>query len=562
MRRRFIRRREQIDISITSTLSVRLCGTGSAVITADRLAIVVLAVVAAIAAITFRDYGLGWDDYTHSQYGDLLLALYGSGFADQRALSFVNLEKYGGGFDMAAAIVAKVLPFDLFETRRLVGAGVGIIGLIATWRIGRRLGGPTAGLVALVLLATCPLYYGHMFMNAKDAPFAAAMAVLLLGMVRAFEEYPQPDPRTVALAGIGIGLAFGSRILAGIAASYALAALLLIVIGEAWVAGFRQSAARVGEFIWRLLPALALGYLVMGLLWPWSIVAPLNPMRAAEYFDTFFEKPWREMFAGKLYAVTAMPAGYLPHLFALKLPEIMLVLGLAGIAGALIAATRRDLPLNRRANHVLVAFAAVLPVLLAMVAHPAFYNGLRHFVFLVPPFAVLGGLAGAWLFERARPLGKAASAALIAVFVGGLALPVSDMVRLHPYQYTTFNWASGGVRMAHDNYMLDYWGLAFKQAGEALRAKLDVMHLKPPAGRRWTVEICGPQRPAEVALGPKFETTWDRKRADFAMMLGTYYCRDLTAPVLVEINRGGVDYARVYDMRGRQVPNLVTEPPP
>jgi hypothetical protein len=522
----------------------------------------VLAVVAIIAAMTFRDYGLGWDDYTHSQYGDLLLALYGSGFTDQRALSFVNLYKYGGGFDMAAAIAAKVLPFDLFETRRLVGAAVGIIGLIATWRIGRRLGGPTAGLVALVLLAACPLYYGHMFINAKDAPFAAAMAVLLLGMVRAFGEYPQPGPRTVALAGIGIGLSFGSRILAAIAALYALAALLLIVVADARAAGLRKSTARAGAFVWRLLPALVFGYLIMGLLWPWSVLAPLNPMRAAEYFDKFFEKPWREMYAGKLYAVTDMPANYLPHLFALKLPEIMLALGLAGAAGALIAATRRELPLNRRASYVLVALAAILPVLVAMAAHPAFYNGLRHFVFVVPPFAVLGGLAGAWLFEKSRAFGKAATAALAALFVGALALPVSDMVRLHPYQYTTFNWASGGVRMAHDNYMLDYWGLAFKQAGEALRAKLDAMHLKPPAGRRWTIEICGPQRPADVALGPDFETTWERKRADFAMMLGTYYCRDLTAPVLVEINREGIDYARVYDMRGRAVPNLVTEPPP
>ena len=312
----------------------------------------------------------------------------------------------------------------------------------------------------------------------------------------------------------------------------------------------------------RLLPALVLGYLIMGLLWPWSILAPLNPMRAAEYFDKFFEKPWREMFAGKLYSVTAMPANYLPHLFAIKLPEIMLALGLAGTAGALVAIARRDLPLNRRAGYVLVTFAAILPVLLAMVAHPAFYNGLRHFVFVVPPFAVLGGLAGAWLFEKSRPFGKSATAALTVAFVGGLALPLSDMVRLHPYQYTAFNWASGGVRMAHDNYMLDYWGLAFKQAGEALRVKLDAMHLKPPAGRRWTIEICGPQRPAEVALGPDFETTWDRKRADFAMMLGTFYCRDLTAPVLVEINREGIDYARVYDMRGRPVPNLLTEPPP
>jgi hypothetical protein len=512
--------------------------------------------------VTFRDYGLGWDDYTHSQYGELLLALYGSGFTDQRALSFVNLYKYGGGFDMAAALAAKILPFDLFETRRLVGAGIGIIGLIATWRVGRRLGGPTAGLIGLLLLAACPLYYGHMFMNAKDAPFAAAMAVLLLGMVRAFEEYPQPDPRTVALAGIGLGLVFGSRILAGIAAPYALAALLLIVASEAQTIGLRRSSARVGEFTWRLLPALVLGYLIMGLLWPWSILAPLNPVRAAEYFDTFFEKPWRELYAGKVISVTAMPASYLPRLFALKLPEIMLALGLAGTAGALVAATRRELPLNRRANFVLVVLAAILPVLVAILAHPAFYNGLRHFVFVVPPFAVLGGLAGAWLFERARIFGTTATAVIAAVFIGGLALPVSDMMRLHPYQYTAFNWASGGVRIAHDNFMLDYWGLAFKQAGAALRVKLDEMHLKPPDGRRWTIEICGPQRPAEVALGPEFETTWDRKRADFAMMLGTFYCRDLTAPVLVEINREGIDYARVYDIRGRPVPNLLTEPPP
>src|SRR5476651_639828 len=85
----------------------------------DRLALAVLALVALVAVLTFRDYGLGWDDYTHAQYGDLLLSLYSSGFHDTRALTFVNLYLYGGGFDMAAALIAKVLPFDLFETRRL-----------------------------------------------------------------------------------------------------------------------------------------------------------------------------------------------------------------------------------------------------------------------------------------------------------------------------------------------------------------------------------------------------------------------------------------------------------
>src|SRR6188474_799162 len=97
---------------------------------------------------------------------------------------------------------------------------------------------------------------------------------------------------------------------------------------------------------------------VMGLLWPWSVLAPLNPIRAAEYFDTFFEKPWREMYAGKLFAVTEMPASYLPHLFVLKLPEMMLTLGLAGAVGTVIAVGARKLPLARRANLVLVAASA------------------------------------------------------------------------------------------------------------------------------------------------------------------------------------------------------------
>jgi len=101
----------------------------------DGAAIALLGVLALIAALTFRDYGLGWDDYAHSEYGDLLLSLYASGFKDLRAFSFVNLYMYGGGFDMAAALLAKILPFDLFDTRRLSGALVGLAGLFITWRI-------------------------------------------------------------------------------------------------------------------------------------------------------------------------------------------------------------------------------------------------------------------------------------------------------------------------------------------------------------------------------------------------------------------------------------------
>ena len=533
----------------------------SVICSADRIAVLVLAGVAVVAGLTFRDYGLGWDDYTHAQYGDLLLKLYGTGFADTRALSFVNLYKYGGGFDMAAALAAKVLPFDLFETRRLVGAAVGVLGLFITWRTGHRLGGPTAGLTALVLLATCPLYYGHMFMNAKDAPFAVAMAVMLLGLLRTFDEYPRPHARTVALTGIGLGMAFGSRVLAGVAAPAGLIAFLFVMIAEARTTGWKSAALRGGQFFWTLLPALALGYLIMGLLWPWSVLSPLNPLHAAEYFDTFFEKPWKELYEGRLIPVPDMPASYLPHLFMLKLPEIMLPLGLIGTLGAFATAARPSVPVKRRAGLLLVALAAIFPIALAMAARPALYNGLRHFVFVVPPFAALGGLAMGWLAESAWRHGKAALGALAAVFIAGIALPASGMAWLHPYEYTYFNAFSGGMRAVQDKYMLDYWGLAFKQAAEALRTRLAAGAEQPPPGRRWVVAICGPQASAREALGPQFETTFDRKSADFVMSLGTFYCRHLEAPIMATIEREGVVYAQVYDRRGGRPEKLLTQPP-
>ena len=522
----------------------------------DRAALLVIVLVAAVAGLTFRDYGLGWDDFTHAQYGELLLRFYSSGFGDQRALSFVNLYMYGGGFDMAAELLAKLLPLTTFESRRLTGALIGVIGLAATWRVARLVGGTMAGFLAVALLAACPLFFGHMLMNAKDAPFAVAMIILLLGMVRVVSEYPRPDVASIALFGLGLGLSIGSRTLAVLAGVPMLAAWMLLFATEAGALGTRQAFSRAGRFFVRLLPGLLLACAVMALLWPWSVQSPLNPWRALIYFSHFFEAPWRELFAGQLILVPDMPRSYVPTLFALKMPELFLVLALAGALGACFAAARRDIWPRERALFLCVALTAIFPIALAVALRPAMYNGIRHFVFLLPPLAVLGGVAGAWLFAAASSRFQL-GAPLAAVIFGIGGLPVIEMVRLHPYQYTYFNRLIGGVAGAQDRYMLDYWGLSFKQASQALAAWIAADRLPKPEGRRWKLAVCGPHRSPQVELGPDFETTWDPQGADFAMMLGVFYCMEFDAPVIAEIRREGVLYARVYDLRGRSYPSLL-----
>lgn len=530
--------------------------------TCDDLALLTLAVVSVIASLTFRDYGLGWDDYTHAEYADLLLKMYGSGFRDTGALSFANLYMYGGGFDMAAALLHKIIPLELFETRRLLGAVVGVVGLAVTWRVARRVGGPLAGVAALLLLALCPTFYGHMFMNPKDAPFAVAMMVLMLGLVRLVEEYPAPSPRTILILGFGAGLSIGCRILGGLALIYALVGFLPLLSEEVRSNGWREAGHRFAHVLYVLMPGLVFGYLVMGLIWPWSVLEPGHPFEALTYFSHFFEKPWKEMFDGAVISVPDMPWSYLPTLFALQLPEVLLGLCIGGVVITIMSLRRESVPARRKTILLMLTLAATLPLVIAMVKRPALYNGIRHFIFVIPPMTVLAGVAFATLMDWLRVNHRGAQAAVFAVFSFGLMLPLAEMIRLHPYQYTHFNYIAGTVRSADSLYMLDYWGLALKQASDALREDIASREEVAPHGRKWKVAVCGPQRPAQVALGPDFTIGWDSHAADFAMTLGEFYCKGLTAPLIAEIKRDDVVFARVYDIRGKSISSLLAIPAP
>jgi hypothetical protein len=386
-----------------------------------------------------------------------------------------------------------------------------------------------------------------------------------LGLVRLLDQYPRPCPTTLFIIGAGFGLSIGSRIMAGFGVIEAIGALVLLFAIEARVNGAGVAGHRLGRLLLALIPSAILAYATMALIWPWSIVNPLNPLAAIEIFSNFFEKPWRELFDGMLIEPPDMPRRYVPMLLGLKLPEIFLLLGAAGVLGALATAARPGISPRLRAMTFAVALAAILPIATTIIARPAMYNGVRHFVFVLPPLAVAGGLAGAWIANwmvscsfRFR---RQALAVLAIIFAVGVALPIIGMARLHPYEYASFNHIAGGVRGAQSRFMLDYWGLAFKQAAQQLRATLAARSETPPSGRKWKIAVCGPHPPAQIALGDQFEPTWDPKGADFALMLGVFYCARLDAPLVADVMRDGVNFARAYDIRGRTISSLFTQPP-
>ena len=309
----------------------------------DRLAGVALAAAAVLVLLTFTDYGVTWDEDVHNWYGILALNYYLSLFADQRALDWLNLYNYGAAFDMVAAALNRFSPLGVYETRHLLNGFVGILGLAGCWKLGRALGGPRAGFFALIFLLLTPNYYGPMFNNPKDIPFAVGGVWATYYMVRILPALPRPKLRLLVKMGLAIGLALGVRVGGLLFLCYL---GLLLALSAGWQAVDRATA--VGRRRGGMDEPLARGCCRsprsrLRSCWCSGRGAqhdPIgNPLRALAFFshETF---PFNTLFDGRFVPASDLPWEYLPTYILLALPELILVLLIAAPVLAAIGLAR------------------------------------------------------------------------------------------------------------------------------------------------------------------------------------------------------------------------------
>lgn len=238
----------------------------------DHLFAVFLVAVCVVAAATFVNYGVTWDEDLHAYYGELIVRYYASLGVDQTALTWWNLYIYGGAFDLPATLLTKISPLGYYETRHAFNAAIGILGIVGTWKLARSLGGPRAGLIAAIGLALTPNYFGHMFNNPKDIPFAVGMVWGLYYLVLILRILPNLAPSLAIRFGVALGLTAGVRIGGILLFAYLGLAILAL---SAWHGLAARSFAEAVRYGWRsglgtALPALVIGYSMLLLFWPYA----------------------------------------------------------------------------------------------------------------------------------------------------------------------------------------------------------------------------------------------------------------------------------------------------
>lgn len=522
----------------------------------DLASFVVMAIVLVLVLVTFRDYGVTWDETWHLVYGDYILDWFLTFGRDRSALSYRLDYLYGGGFDLLGAIARRLSPLSAFETIHLLGALIGVVGFVGVWRLARRLAGPVGGLVAVVLLATTPVYYGHMFNNPKDLPFAVGYVWAIDALVAIVIALPRVPRRAWIRFAVVAGLAMGVRI-AGI---LLLVYLAMVVGAYAWLRGRATRDPEAGAATLRRLGRPAawsmLGaWLVMISTWPWALLDPIRrPWIALGNMSRYGGHRRTMPFAGEPMLTTEPRWDYLPHYFALTIP--LSVLALALVAVVLVARAwwrDRDRQDATKRNLVLVLVAATLaPLVYAIVMRSVVYDGLRHFLFVVPLLVVVAAIAATVL-----PRAFGARARVVAVGVGiavgiGVARQAADMRRLHPHQYLYFNELIGGLPGAHGNYDTDYYGNSYKEGFAALADHLWRSDREAFLRSRYLVTGCILDFIAANYIGGNFDWADDRKSgAEFYLGYTRSNChmRYGSQPELLRIERDGTPLLLVRDLR-------------
>jgi hypothetical protein len=494
----------------------------------DRLTLALVALAALLVVLTFRSYGVTWDEDCQNWYGNLVLTYYlwlvGAGHAPHWELLFqyADMYNYGALFDLVAAIVNRFSPLGVFETRHLLNGLVGIAGIVGAWKLARRLGGPRAGFAAALLLLLIPNYYGLMYNDPKDIPFAVGWIWALYYLVRIIPLLPRPPARLIVKLGVAIGTAMAVRVGGLLLLCYL--ALFLGIFGLWRAVAARRLAVLIAigwTSVWRVFaPVAAIAYALMLMFWPWAQSDPIrHPLAALAVFskEVFWSKV---LFDGQLVPADKLPWDYLPVFIGLALPELVLALLLAAPIVALIGLARRD---TRRPERVLppllLGFAIVFPVAYAIAIHAVLFNGMRHFLFVLPPIAVVAALVGeralAWLdgFEFRRPV-----YATLALY--GLA-HLSIMAMLHPDQYVYYNAFVGGVPGADGRFKLDYWANSFAEAVRGLENRLRKQYGADFEDREFTIAVQGPIVSARYYFLPNFRSVTDPKDADFVISLSS-----------------------------------------
>lgn len=461
-----------------------------------------------LMSVVSFDYGLTWDEPGNVEYAQDIYNYYKTGGADRMVF---DLEKrharnalihYGASFDFFAYLVQEYIsPFDVYETRHLLNAIVGVLIALFVGRIGKEMGNWRMACLALLFILLSPRFFGHSMNNHKDIPFMLGYVMGIYYLIRFCRQLP--NPRVSTMIWLSLGMAYGISIRIG---GLLIIAYFVMFFGLTWLGQLTKNAGKAFKYIPRYLMygggIVFASYMLGIVFWPYGIEKPFtNPFLSLSQFTNFKFLTTYEIFDGVRMLMENPPAEYIPKWIWVSVPLFVLI-------GLLLSIPRFIHKLKETDKFVffMLAFTMIFPVVYVIYKESTLYSGWRHVLFVYGPMVVLAAYGWEYLFELSKK--KLVNIGVAVALAGLVAMPAYWMVKNHPNQYVYFNELVGGINGAYTNYETEYWPNGVRQAIE------------------WLVEN-EPVRDKRIVIATNFEITATQYYANkLADSIQVIWCRE------------------------------------
>ena len=446
----------------------------------------VLALITLIGLLTVNHHGISVDEDNH-----LLILKWNWEFIQQGKTMPFDSRFHGIVFNGAAEIVfqikhlietnlfsrppwepylsaldSEILVLDRFLTKHAFTFCVSLITYLSVAGGITLLSGKKWAWLAPLMLALFPRFWGHSFFNPKDVPFAALFTLCIYLGAYIVEEIKQnsSSPFFLGIQRTTIR-AIGYGILVGLLSGIRIGGFMVLVF-----VGLVSLLLIPRNNIGRFLKFYLVNYTLMTVSWAIAVFCFIpsawsNPFRwfwdAVSYFSQH-EWPGSVLFKGEWIKGSELPWDYLPTWFLITTPSLFLFYFLLGLIG--LTRKYHQFSDRQKAYILLVILQVFLLPMIAIIKGSTIYNGLRHFLFVIPGMAVITTVGLIWSYQQiSQPRFKRW---LVGVTLLGVLIILFDMATLHPYEYIYFNRIFGGLQAAHRQYDTDYWALSLTKGME------------------------------------------------------------------------------------------------
>ncbi len=466
---------------------------------------ILIATLLVLVYATFNRYGFNTDEARGYRRALQVFAFFSSG-GTTRELSGIDIF-HGAAPDIIALALQKLIPSLSYDSRHLVSALFGVAGIYYVYRFGATFVAEMVGLFAALFLAITPVWFGHMFLNHKDIPFATLLLASTYYALILLTDRPTSGLLWAKTA-LATGLLVSTKAV-GIGAVILLVAVFFLCFRYVPSNGGHKTPEHVGKRVLQIFLAWLVGSMVCFIFfWPQVFTNVHEIFSAAKMAD-------KQVFHG----------GHSVGLFLRTTPIYLLILG---TIGAFCAVYRREGAIIAAIIIFSVAFAASEAVEL---------KGGRHLLFVYPFFMMTAAYPVSLLFDVLKgDLARAAIVGALAVCSAGV---IAEMYRLFPYQYSFYNVLSGGFAHAGPYAPRDQWRSAEREA-------LDQLASRVTSGTPLRIYSCGS---ALNSMVHGFVKTDRQEDADYIVVLHhgcLTFDRFEGLPIVGEVRREGVLLARIH----------------